>query len=335
MNQERRKIICPVCGDNAEEICFQNCHRIICQSCKDFNIGDAFNLPTLSENEKIKLRHLYATLDEKDNKRCSFCITNKNKEKLLGKLYIPNNSIEKRDYILKYIKDNIKAVNESFRLNLDFDYRKLYCTNKEELIEILKRLQESGYIIGGRINSFDIIEPNTPIVKNIKITDSGLEKICFVPQNLNSPKVFLSMWFNDTTDSYYKKVDESIRKLNYTPYRIDKDEHLENIAMKILEEIKSSRFIIADLTGYRGGVYFEAGYAKGLNIPVIFTCKENWFDDIKDINGQIEQQGVHFNLRQHNIIFWDDNKLNELEERLIKRIQELIPQSPILMPQTS
>jgi len=38
------------------------------------------------------------------------------------------------------------------------------------------------------------------------------------------------------------------------------------------------RFIVADFTGQRGGVYFEAGYALGLRKPVIWTCKRDWFN---------------------------------------------------------
>ncbi|WP_342566242.1 hypothetical protein NST84_14495 [Paenibacillus sp. FSL R7-0345] len=38
-----------------------------------------------------------------------------------------------------------------------------------------------------------------------------------------------------------------------------------------LEELAESRLIIADLTGRSAGVYFAAGYAMGLGIPVIWT----------------------------------------------------------------
>jgi len=34
--------------------------------------------------------------------------------------------------------------------------------------------------------------------------------------------------------------------------------------------------MICDLTGYRGGVYFEAGFAYGLGLEVIYTCRKDW-----------------------------------------------------------
>ena len=41
-----------------------------------------------------------------------------------------------------------------------------------------------------------------------------------------------------------------------------------------------------------GGVYYEAGFARGLGIPVISTCRED------------ERGKLHFDTRQYNHIFW-------------------------------
>ena len=37
---------------------------------------------------------------------------------------------------------------------------------------------------------------------------------------------------------------------------------MSTIPSEIISEIKRSKFMIADLTGYRGGVYYEAGFAS-------------------------------------------------------------------------
>ena len=72
--------------------------------------------------------------------------------------------------------------------------------------------------------------------------------------------------------------------------------------------------MIADLTGNRGGVYYEAGFAEGLGIPVILTCKENEIDN------------VHFDLKQKNILIWTDENLKtgEFQRKLVARIVEVI-----------
>ena len=46
-------------------------------------------------------------------------------------------------------------------------------------------------------------------------------------------------------------------------------------------EIRTSRFLIADLTHENAGAYWEAGFAEGLGKPVIYTCEKSKFDTAK------------------------------------------------------
>ena len=57
--------------------------------------------------------------------------------------------------------------------------------------------------------------------------------------------------------------------------------------INIIAEIRrSNTFVITDFTqltnfiGARGSVYYEAGFAHGLDIPVIFTCRNDQIDDL-------------------------------------------------------
>jgi nucleoside 2-deoxyribosyltransferase len=51
--------------------------------------------------------------------------------------------------------------------------------------------------------------------------------------------------------------------------RVDREHFGDRIDDRIIAEIRRCRFIVADFTGQRGGVYFEAGFALGLGKPVI------------------------------------------------------------------
>ncbi|MBI4800932.1 MAG: hypothetical protein HY796_00225 [Elusimicrobia bacterium] len=64
--------------------------------------------------------------------------------------------------------------------------------------------------------------------------------------------------------------------------------------------------MIADFTGQRGGVYFEAGFAEGLGRQVIRSCRED------------EKTELHFDVNHYNFIFW--NSLEDLREKLKNRI---------------
>ncbi len=119
--------------------------------------------------------------------------------------------------------------------------------------------------------------------------------------------------------AYEEGVGPAIREAGYEPLRIDRKEHISKIDDEIIAEIRRSRFLVADFTqgdtGARGGVYYEAGFAHGLNIPVIFTCRTDAIDK------------VHFDTRQYNHITWENTA--ELRERLAKRISATLGDGPL------
>jgi hypothetical protein len=43
--------------------------------------------------------------------------------------------------------------------------------------------------------------------------------------------------------------------------------------------IRQARFLVCDLTHGNRGAYWEAGYAEGLGVPVIYTCRHDVFSD--------------------------------------------------------
>ncbi|WP_319378127.1 pentapeptide repeat-containing protein [uncultured Methanocorpusculum sp.] len=85
------------------------------------------------------------------------------------------------------------------------------------------------------------------------------------------------------------------------------------IPQRIKEEIQDARFVISDLTYTNPGVYYETGYADGLEIPVIQTCKRSWCNE--------DHVPLHFDISQRNTIFWKDN--DDLKQQLIMKIKEL------------
>ena len=139
-------------------------------------------------------------------------------------------------------------------------------------------------------------------------------------QDTGSSQAFVAMWF----DGVMKDVQEegllpAIRDAGYAPILINRKEHVNKIDDEIIAEIRRSRFIVADFThgddGARGGVYYEAGFAHGLGIPVIFTCRKNVFEK------------VHFDTRQYNHIVWETPK--ELRDSLANRIAAVVGDGPL------
>ena len=64
-------------------------------------------------------------------------------------------------------------------------------------------------------------------------------------------------------------------------------------------EIRTSRFLVCDLTHGNRGAYWEAGFAEGLGRPVIYVCRADVLFD------PVHADRPHFDTRQQLIITWD------------------------------
>ena len=134
-----------------------------------------------------------------------------------------------------------------------------------------------------------------------------------------SSQAFVAMWFHESTAAAFEEgIKPAIVETGYDPLRIDQKEHINKIDDEIIAEIRRSKFLIADFThgddGARGGVYYEAGFAHGLGIPVIFTCRKDAVDTL------------HFDTNHYNHIVWSTPE--ELREGLKNRIRAIIDQVP-------
>ena len=140
-------------------------------------------------------------------------------------------------------------------------------------------------------------------------------------RDTKSSRAFVAMWFdNSMNDLWEEGIKPGIMDAGYDPIRIDETEPIDKIDDAIIAEIRRSRFIVADFThgdeGARGSVYYEAGFAHGMDIPVIFLCRE-------DITKKIP-----FDTRQHKHIEWSKEKPGELREKLANRISAVIGDGP-------
>jgi len=92
---------------------------------------------------------------------------------------------------------------------------------------------------------------------------------------------FVAMSFDSTMDEAYTLgFYLGITNAGYSAIRIDKEQHINGITDEILVQIRRSRFVVADYTHMNNGVYFEAGVAVRLGIPVIATCRADHLDKL-------------------------------------------------------
>jgi nucleoside 2-deoxyribosyltransferase len=119
-------------------------------------------------------------------------------------------------------------------------------------------------------------------------------------------QAFVAMMATGDWQPICRAIERGIVAAGYQPFVVMKVEHNQKIDDLIIGEIRRSRFLIADFTGHRQSVYFEAGFAMGLGIPVIWTCRRDQLAE------------AHFDTRQYSHIDW------ETHEELVKRLEERI-----------
>jgi nucleoside 2-deoxyribosyltransferase len=136
-------------------------------------------------------------------------------------------------------------------------------------------------------------------------------------KNAESPIGFCAMWFDDEVLPLWEMaIEPGIDAAGYEPLRLDRHEHNNRIDDEIIASIRRARFLVTDLTKHRPGVYFEAGLAMGLGLPVIWMVRDD------------ELNATHFDNRQFNFIVWTPDKLEEAKARLSNRIEATIGKGP-------
>jgi len=188
------------------------------------------------------------------------------------------------------------------------------CETKDELEAFMGLLVDMG-----------LIDDSTSVIGRSEYgpTAQGWLRLDELTRGLPiSSQAFVAMWFHESTDAAYKEgIEPAIRESGYQPVRIDNKEHINKIDDEIIAEIRRSKFMVADFTcelgKVRGGVYFEAGYAAALPIPVIWTCSQASIADL------------HFDTRQYNHIVWGTPQT--LRKRLKARIGAVVGDGPLLI----
>ena len=182
----------------------------------------------------------------------------------------------------------------------------------DEVPFLLDYLEEVGWIKADRRNDQ---------TRRCTVKVAGHRRIAEQEVNPRSDQVFVAMWFDPTMDEARDKgILPAILNTGYRPLVISEKPDVDKIDDEIIGEIRRSRFIVADFThgdkGARGGVYYEAGFALGLGLQVIRSCKKD----------MIERNELHFDVRQHHHIVWE--MADELRVGLEARIRALLPDGP-------
>jgi nucleoside 2-deoxyribosyltransferase len=284
-------IVCPTCG----KFCFAISAKPFFKDIrsKQFSYRLSFYLRSLSER----------ALGKKDN---SFfpTYTYDDLEKIAESRDPSIN--EKLQMLLKLLAGLSEYPGQQIQLDSEHDYSILCAKNKNEVSFYLRSLAEQHLVT----------EFQTTVDKPLcTLTSSGWQELEKIERSgAESSNAFIAMWFDSSQNAAKESIQAAITASGYVPIRIDQVEHVNRIDDEIIARIRQSKFLVADFTGQRNGVYFEAGFMLGLGRPVVWLCNKSDLDK------------VHFDTRQYNTIVYADVK--ELKSKLQYRIEAIMGKGP-------
>ncbi len=315
---------CPVCGSEKCEwegnFDRKGTVELSCPICGRFRMSmharDFFD--SVDEGDRRKLeRYLYETRGETDE-QCSRLLSWDSAS--FGDW--PGRVLSIRDAASLYQDDGspldkfentirrLAAHNVAFGQQFVFpDCRWLVPTmDDEEAMSILAALQREGYLDG---------DADMGGSADYSLTADGLRFASELSTKARSSSrsVFIAACFNDELKDARDVLCHTVESLGYKPRVVNREPHNALIDVMIYELIRESRFVVADLTCNRQSVYYEVGFAHGLGLEVILTCR---VDHLKSTRSDFKR--VHFDLSHRNILVW--KTCEELAEKLRAHIYQ-------------
>jgi nucleoside 2-deoxyribosyltransferase len=288
---------CPLCGNLAEDLrpMLVSGKIVSCARCGRFYAKEMF-----FRQFPVEDPYLLAGAVRELNEKGVETVQLTNSSDVLSQVKVPRNPLEMMDRFLLSLRNRTERAGHRVILTEE-DYPLAYCHDLEEWHWISGQMFELG-LIEWADYEFRIMPPGWRRLLELSKVDK------------DSEQAFVAMSFHpDLDDIFNSGIAPAIVGTGYRPFRVDRNEHNERIDDLIISEIRRSGLLVADFTGQRNGVYFEAGFGLGLGLPVIWTCKDD----------EAEKSKLHFDTRQYNHIFWKDAQ--DLKEKLTNRIGATAP----------
>ena len=195
-------------------------------------------------------------------------------------------------------------------------------SSSEELAFLTDYMASWSWITKGRQiqNSQKTTITGTDGVYVCRVEVAGYSRVEESVTRIDTSQGFVAMWFDDImNEARDNGIIPAIEDAGYIPSIINqKPDLIGRIEDAIIAEIRRSRFLVADFThgddGVRGSVYYEAGFAHALGLPVIFTRRKD------------KSTVVHFDTDHFYRIEWETPE--DLRRQLRDKIEAAIGEGP-------
>ncbi len=267
------------------------------------NLGNFDHIQNYLKNKKHILAGLI--LNNKIKNISNIILSKGEIERILNEYDYPKTINERQDNLFLKLFSWQKYEGERLHTSgMDTLYNFFYLKNPKEVFFYMSNLQKLGYI--------ENCSAGVGIFHFCNISLHGFNYLNQLNEKgKNSNNCFVAMSFNDEHRNIFSQgILPAIRETGFNPIRVDLEHPETTINDHIISRLKDSRFCIADFTGQKDGVYFEAGFALGRGLKVIYTCDEKDF------------KNSHFDTNHFPHILY--NTPEDLKTKLIDKINAYI-----------
>jgi nucleoside 2-deoxyribosyltransferase len=308
---------CPVCklvldtGKMGIEYA-HSIYNVLCPRCGPFRITDEAminltNVKPVSDGFRLSaaIRKLALDGDEPP------LLKTDNTEVLKNSVSSPKTPLDAMDAVLVALGKMGSDTKRDTNIAMNNDHTIACLPTQQSMAKVLDVLEDAEYIRRRNENS-------------LRITANGYRRIDELRRSrIASNQAFVAMSFDDDLDAaYFGGTEPALKATGYNVVRLKELEHNDLIDSRLIVEIRRSDLLIADFTKQNRGAYFEAGFARGLGIHVIYTVQDKHLHGNK-LKGKAHIEGVHFDVGHYNAVVWSDP--DDLREKLEYRIREAIP----------
>lgn len=215
---------------------------------------------------------------------------------------------QRRTKLLHAIEKQSSFIGQEVAVQFRTWRSRAWCVNDMEVRTLIEYLESEGMLAK---------RGNTGEFYAVKLQPHGWQLLeSLAAPNRESLQGFVAMSFSPEMLAIYESnIAPAIRAAGYEPTHVGKVEFTGDIIEEITRQVRRSRFIVADFTDQKHGVYWEAGFALGMGLPVFWTCRQ-------DFVGK-----CHFDTNHFNHIVWTEP--DDLGTRLTRRIEAMIGRGPV------
>ena len=170
----------------------------------------------------------------------------------------------KLEKLLAAVKRKSGNFGQMVELSGGRDISLAYAKNDEEFFAFVDQLIAMGLLGSKGADSG---------TRYVTLTAEGWKRFSRISVDQKSKQAFIATWFDAKMSDSIAAIKLAIEECGFEPICIKTEIFKETIMDKALGELRRSRFAVVDLSGSRGSVFYEAGFARALDVETLYVYR--------------------------------------------------------------